>query len=74
MNRIVFQCTPAVHKRLLALEHRTGAADIADLIRKAMALIEVAVKVRQSGGRLLAESADGSITEIDLSLIPRETP
>jgi hypothetical protein len=74
MMKITFQCTREVHKRFLVLEHQTGSADTAELIRKAMALLEVAVKTRQSGGRLLVENADGSTAEVDLSLIPREAP
>jgi hypothetical protein len=74
MMKITFQCTREVHKRFLVLEHQTGSADTAELIRKAMAVFEIAVQARQAGGRLLVENADGTSAEVDLSLIPREAP
>jgi hypothetical protein len=49
-----------------ALRVSIGAADMAEVLRRALTLLQLAVRTEQAGGKCLMRNADSTETEIRL--------
>ena len=57
MSRFTIELTPEADKGLEEVRQRLGATTKADVIRKAISLLNFVVQERQEGGRLIIENS-----------------
>ena len=58
--RLNLDLTPQVKERLRHLQDRTDSASLTEVIRRALALYEIAIAHLEKNGRIVLENKDGS--------------
>jgi hypothetical protein len=58
-TRLNLEMTPAVRARLEDLRGRTQADSLAEVVRRALAVYDLVLETRASGGDLIIRSGDG---------------
>ncbi len=66
LHIMTFQCTDEAHKALQGLECRVKSGTTAGVIRASLATFSTLVEVRERGGRIMLEDAEGQKQEFSL--------
>ena len=63
-RRLQFDFTPGAVEQLDALQERLGASTRAEVVRKALALLDHTVQAQEKGGALVVRTPDGREKEL----------
>lgn len=66
LHIMTFQCTDEAHEALQGLERKVRSGTTAGVIRASLATFYTLVEVKEQGGRILLEDAEGEKKEFSL--------